>query len=76
MSGGPFGPSLILDFCSQHLKRVPVVIVSGGPYGPRGVLSIFGGGGGSPKSFLGKSWFFNGGESFFQYSFRVKDLTF
>ena len=69
MSGGPYGPgvnppspplknrqnSLVLDFYSQHLKRVPVVFVSGGPYGPGGVLSIFEGGeGGVPKVFSRK----------------------
>ena len=46
---------LVLDFYSQPLKRVPLVLCyAGGLYGPRGLLSNFEGKGwGSPKSIQG-----------------------
>ena len=31
----------LLDFYSQPLKRVPIIFVFGGPFGPKGVLSNF-----------------------------------
>ena len=39
----------ILVFICQPFGRVPVSFISGGPYGPRGVLSDFEGGVGVPK---------------------------
>ena len=64
MSGGPYGPKeepplpptplkilkiFILVFICQPFGRVPVSFISGGPYGPGGVLSDFEGGVGVPN---------------------------
>ena len=64
MSGGPYGPKeeppsphppqnltkiFILVFICQPFGRVPFSFISGGPYGPGGVLSDFEGGVGVPK---------------------------
>ena len=68
MSGGPYGPEgkpppllpqnltklIILVFLCQLFGAGTLSFMPGGPYGPRGVLSDFGGGR-SPKCVIGQT---------------------